>query len=330
MKRILALVAVAALSVGLASAPASAGPLPGPGLKPSGSSSDKIRIPNRPTVTTPGGKSAQWSGTYSHSGGGMLLNATDAAASNGLASRVQAWSNSTTGIYSGTCSHSLGEVWVGSADSSGVTTDDVVIGMSARTYCGNSSPKLQVEAYRNGTHLGWATPTTGEFTPCTTGGVNGCVDPAWITIDNALSSNSQYEMKIQYAHVGTSSEGYWIWVKGSGAIPSGKQGWLGFYRKGIWANAAAPASNGWTGAYTPWRLAFGEVTDPRASGSRCTNMGTGSMPGTGTGAIIDQLAVLPTTVSTDFTQQTIWEDPTIYGLADRSASQLRYGGPGEC
>lgn len=298
--------------------------------KPSGDG--KVHLPNRPSK--PGQNvSAQWTAdNRSHSGEGQLLSAADAGNSPGLASRIQSWSVP-TGVVGGTdCTSSIGEIWVGSKDASGQTNTDVVVGAAYQNACGNSGPRLAVEAFRNGTWLGWANQGgTNEFTGCTSSAVAGCSLPGWKQPNDLISSNQQYELKWVYQHQGTSSEGWWLWFKGPGAIPSGYQGWLGYYRKGIWANAAAPANQGWTGSYTPWRLAFGEVYDPRALGSRCVDMGNGNYPnGSGNGAIIDQLSNNVPGVSTAMNSVSIWEDPTIYGLANQTANSFRFGGTGEC
>jgi hypothetical protein len=332
-KKAAAAIGLVALAFGLASAPAQAS-VPDWDKKadPAPSSSSLIQLPNRPAKAN-SGFSAQWTtDNRSHAGEGQLLSATDAANSPGLASRIQSWSV-TTGVVGTECIQSLGEIWVGSADSAGVTTNDVVVGAAFQNACGYSGPRLAVEAFRNGTWLGWSNfgGSANEFTTCTSSAVAGCSLPGWKHPNDLISSNQQYELKWVYQHQGTSSEGWWLWFKGPGAIPTGYQGWLGYYRKGIWANAAAPANQGWTGASTPWRLAFGEVYDPRANGSRCVDMGNGNYPnGSGNGAIIDQLSNNVPGVSTAMNQQTLWEDPSDYGLANQTANSFRYGGTGQC
>lgn len=334
-KKVLVALAAIVVGVGTASVPATAS-IPdwdkrssfGTGASPS--SSDLVRLPNRPVKK--GAVTALWDSTNrSHAGGGMLLDATEAASSPGMTARHQAW-NMPTGVVGSDCTSTLSEMWVGSADSSGATTTDVVIGAGAMSACGTTAPVFAIEAYRNGTWLGWVNNGgTNEFTACTSSAVAGCSFPAWKQPYASLSSNTQYTMKIVYQHQGTSSEGWWVWLQGPGAIPAGYQGWIGYYRKGIWANAASPANQGWSGSYTPWRLGFGEVHDPRAAGSRCVDMGNGNYPnGSGNGAIMDSISAQVPGVSTDFTEQTVWDDPSIYGLDNRTGTSYRYGGTGEC
>ncbi|MET0915746.1 MAG: hypothetical protein ABWY81_06055 [Jiangellaceae bacterium] len=257
-------------------------------------------------------------GPYSYAGRYDGMTAAERVSATGASARIQAWSIPTTCCYG---NHALGELAVQRTGTATGTNRDMTVEVGYMNQ-NNTGLHLFVSHTINGV---WQGLSTGFSACSTTVTTPGCTAPAWIEIDNALSSNGQYTMKWQYAHVGQSDEGWWLYVQGTGACPAGKTCWLGVYKKTRWSTASPAITD-------PGKIdlvqAFGETYD---TGSHCTNMGTGGFAGAGTGALIDQLDVLG--ITTDDFGGDITTDPTWYNSLNVTTSptlSFRYGGPGAC
>lgn len=279
-----------------------------PQAKPSGSGDHHVL----PIVGQPRALSG---GPYWYVGAAQDVDAADPTSeAEGIKVRIQAWH--VPGITGQ--DHSIGEFAIQHQQSG--TMNDMAVEMGYRNNNGTTTnPQLFVGAHVNGTWLGYGT----GFTACTSTAVSGCAAPAWIPPNNNLSSNAQYEMEFWYTHEGTPSEGWWAAVKGSGAIPAGKQRWLGYFKDDLWKNASPAVT-------LPHKVdvaqVYGEVYDPDG----CVNMGTGAFPTSNSGALFDNYEITNLLTSVANLNINTTTDPSWYDRAAASARTFRYGGPGQC
>lgn len=247
---------------------------------------------------------------YFYAGYRQDLTTTQEASATGMQIRMQAWRNAVTLP----AQHSIGEV----ALQKNGASKDVTIEAGYRSVDGASNLTVWAGVWVNGAFQGY----NSAFTACTSSAVPGCSLPSWIPLGNNLSSGGQYTLKLWYTHVGTSSEGWWLYVQGSGACPAGKQCWLGYFSKNLWTSAV-PAQNPLDA--NQYMQVFGEVYDPNGPG---TAMGTGNCPnGSGGGALWDQYGLIGLTAAdSDLDQFNVTSTPASYNVAEATDTSYRYGG----
>lgn len=178
-----------------------------------------------------------------------------------------------------------------------------------------SLPKLFVNYW----NLGASGGINNGFTACISSAVAGCSLPAWILPNANLSNNGSYTLRWWYTHVGTSSEGWWLSVKPTGPIPTGKQEWIGYFAKAKWGGT--PSS---IGVIQVFGEAYDTATPPAMA------MGTGTCPTVGGGALFSGFLINGLTAGDlDLDQTNVTSDPAYYNTATPSNTGFRYGGPAD-
>lgn len=258
-----------------------------------------------PGVSAGGAKTALAGGPHYYAGYRHTLDVGEQAAAQGATVKMQAWSATTPA--DGT-KQNFGEL--------SVQNSNAIVEIGYMNRWNSSLPQLFVNGWNGSTSFGINT----GFTACTSTAVAGCAKPAWILPGANVSNSGQYQIKWWYTHVGFAdgSEGWWASVVPSGGVPTGKQEWIGYYKK----SAKWP---GVTASGVTVTQVFGEAYDE--STPPTVAMGTGSCPnGSGGGALFNLYDLVPSSTAT-FTSN-VTSDPTYYNVAEGGVDTnlFRYGG----